>query len=41
MTLDPVRQECSAKTVVAAVEMCVTLQRLGRRLYVKGTAEFF
>jgi hypothetical protein len=21
--------------------MCVTLQRLGRRLYVKGTAEFF
>jgi hypothetical protein len=41
MTLDPVTPEVLGKRVVAAAEMCVTLQRLGRRLYVKGTAEFF
>jgi N-methylhydantoinase B len=41
MILDPVTLEVLGNKVVAAAEeMCVTLQRLGRTLYVKETSDF-
>jgi hypothetical protein len=41
MTPDPVALEVLGKKAGRPAEMCVTLQRLARRLYAKRTAEFF
>src|SRR5580698_3379123 len=41
MTLDPITLEILGNKLAAATEeMCVTLQRIGRTLYVKETADF-